>query len=122
MYINISSQFSKFFTQNSKISTQNEIVERLLKKVMQKISFTVKYSPVLEATVGTDQDTFSADLETEENIVVPFAFAMFMTEQAHPKLFQKYPPGKLDFKLNGEDPEQNTPLTNGDEVWFGVLK
>jgi len=85
------------------------------------IEFTVKYSSALEAIVGTDQDTFSADLGTEEDVVVPFGFAMFMTEQAHPQLFQKFPPGRLDFKLNDEDPQQDTPINNGDEVWFGVL-
>ena len=88
---------------------------------MTQITFTVKYSSALESTVGTDLDKFTVDLGVEEDVVVPFNFAMYSVDNAHPDLFKKYPPGKLDFKLNGEDPEETTPLKDGDEVWFGIF-
>lgn len=86
-----------------------------------QITFTVKYGLELEATVGTDLDKFTVDLGNKENVAVPFNFVMYSVDNAHPELFKKYPPGKLNFKLNGKDPEPTTPLKDGDEVWFGVL-
>ena len=87
---------------------------------MSQITFTIKYALVLEVLTGTDLDTFTVDLGAEENVKVPFNFAMYSVDNAHPELFKKYPPGKLDFKLNGQDPEPTTPLKNGDIVYFGI--
>ena len=89
---------------------------------LKRITFTVKYSPIFEAITGTDSDKFTIDLDAKGFTDIPFTFAMFSVENIHPKLFERYPPGKLDFKLNGEDPEEKTPLKDGDEVWFGVLR
>ena len=88
---------------------------------MKRIEFTVKYSFALESTVGTNFDKFTVDLDGEEDIEVPFNFVMYSVDNAHPNLFKKYLPGKLDFKLNGKDPEPTTPLKEGDEIWFGLL-
>ena len=89
---------------------------------LKRITFTVKYCPVFEAITGTDSDKFTVDLDANGFTDIPFSFAMFSVENVHPKLFERYQPGMLDFKLNGEDPELATPLKEGDEIWFGVLE
>ena len=71
--------------------------------------------------MGTDFDKFTVDLDVKEDVTVPFNFAMYSVENVHPNLFKKYLPGKLDFKLNGENPKPTTPLKDGDEIWFSVL-
>jgi len=92
------------------------------KRKLHRITFTVKYSPVLEAVTGTDCDKFTVDLDAKNYTDIPFSFAMFSVENIHPKLFERYPPVVLAFSLNGEATEEATPLKDGDEVWFGVLE
>ena len=93
-----------------------------LKTMSSIFTITVKYDQALECITGTDKDTFTIELAIEKKVDVPFNFVMYSVENIRPEVFKRYPPGKLDFKLNGANPKQDTVLKDGDEVWFGALK
>lgn len=71
--------------------------------------------------------TFDANLQritgkaSEEAVVndgLPFMQFLFFLFQSYPKIEATYPPGKLGFLVNDHPPKNDTPLHDGDRLFF----
>lgn len=51
----------------------------------------------------------------------PFFFLLSSVLESYPNIREKYPPGVLGFTVNGEPPELETLLKEGDTVRFLVI-
>lgn len=51
----------------------------------------------------------------------PFFFLLSSVFQSYPQIEEKYPPGVLGFTVNGEPPEVDTVLKDGDIIRFLVV-
>ena len=51
----------------------------------------------------------------------PFSFLLSSVLESHPQIKERYPPGVLGFTVNGEPPEMDTILKEGDIVRFLVV-
>jgi len=51
----------------------------------------------------------------------PFFFLLSSVLDCYPEIREKYPPGILGFTVNGEPPEMDTVLREGDIVRFLVV-
>ena len=79
------------------------------------ITIKIKYSSELECLTGREEE------DTIMSSGAPFEFLLQSVFSSHPKIFERYKPGKLGFQVNGKPPKSFSPMLDGDKVEFFVL-
>ena len=63
------------------------------------------------------------DKKSEECIIsdkAPFFFILSSVLESYPEIGKQFPPGVLGFTVNGNPPENNTLLSDGDTIHFSI--
>lgn len=102
------------------LDISQEEMQELLKNagggdMPRPITIKIKYSSELECLTGREEE------DTMISFGAPFEFLLQSVFSSHPKIFERYKPGKLGFCVNGKPPKNFSPLLDGDKVEFFVL-